>query len=621
MSLSEEIGMGYLEKNKKALDEYKKNLYKGFSSYKSDQFDLAYSVNSSETKDGNKAIVIMKDNNSIRLNSAYRPVNEAEEWAKRFNFNNIGVVVSMFGLGNGIFAKELLKEKNENDLLLIYEPSPEIFLHTLEYYDITDLLQNKTVSISVEGMNTQEYSTILYECVDYTNLNSQIKCVHPQYDRIFASEYADFIKLLENHRIRTVVNKNTEAFWGITMTKNEIKNLKHVKRCNTLEDFINNFPAEVPAIIVSAGPSLDKNIDELVKAKGKAVIFAVDSALKYLLQRDIIPDFVVTLDATKSINHFNDERFKKIPLFCKSMSNPKLLDLHQAKKIFYSNESFLRTLFNKLDKRQTAFGVGGSVATAAFAICIMLGFQRIIMMGQDLCYHGETTHAGGVIRNAHRSGEGATMKVEDIYGNMVKARYDWYTYLLWFEETIVACSEVDVIDATEGGAKIKGTQIMPLIDTIEKYCTKEINVDKLIQSKMPSIGENELSEVTNYFENSLADLGFIDIRAQAAAEIMEDLISAAEKDRISNNENQLKLKRLSQYNKEITDKSIYQLLNDYIAQISTKQLDNINQLSEDRIENQIRTYTKSLEVYKAIHEGAGELKPLLEEAIQSFEAY
>ena len=126
---------------------------------------------------------------------------------------------------------------------------------------------------------------------------------------------------------------------------------------------------------------------------------------------------------------------------------------------------------------------------------------------------------------------------------------------------------------------------------------------------------------TNYFENSLADLDFINIRARAAAEIMEDLISAAEKDRISNNENQLKLKRLSQYNKEITDKTIYQLLNDYIAQISTKQLDNINQLSEDRIENQIRTYTKSLEVYKAIHEGAEELKPLLEEAIQSFEAY
>ncbi len=612
--------MNYLEKNLSAIKEKKKVLYKGFLSYKSDSLVSECNITSVDTKDGNKAIVLVKAGSSFRLNSAYRPINEAEEWTKQFNFLNINIVISMFGLGNGIFARELMKRRKDSDILLIYEPSIDIFLHTLENYDISDLLQDRRVLVSVAGMNHQEFSSVIYDYVDWTNLSSQIICIHPQYDRVFVNEYEEFQKILKDHKMRTIVDKNTEAFWGITMTKNEITNLKHTKRCNIIDEFINDIPQDIPAIIVAAGPSLDKNIDEIVKAKGKAVIFAVDSALKYLLQRDIIPDFVVTLDATKSLNHFKDERFKEIPLFCKSISNPQLLDLHQGRKIFYSNETFLHSLFDRLGKEQSVFGVGGSVATAAFAICIILGFQRIIMIGQDLCYQGEHTHAGGVIKNAHGSEQGAMMMVEDIYGNMVKARYDWYTYLLWFEETIAVCPKLEVIDATEGGAKIKGTQIMTLSEAIQKYCVKNIDVNKLIQNKKPAIDKEELSVVINYFIESIADLDSIIDRAQVVVDILEELIPAARKDRISSNEYQLKIKRLSQYNQEISEKSIYQLLNDYVSQVTTKQLDDINQLSEDRIENQIKTYTKSLEVYKAIQEGAEALKPLLEEAIKSFEA-
>ncbi|MFT4144604.1 MAG: DUF115 domain-containing protein [Mobilitalea sp.] len=613
--------MDYLEKNLSVIKDYNNVLYEGVLNYNSSWLESECPVTSVDTKDGNKAIIYMKDNNSIRLNSAYRPLNEAEEWAKQFNFNSVNIVVSMFGLGNGIFARELMKKRKETDLLLIYEPSVNIFLHTLKNYDITDLLQDDRVSISVEGINQKEYSVLISDYVDWTNLVSQIKCIHPQYDRIFTKEYTDFSKIFEDQRIKSIVNKNTEAFWGAIMTCNEIVNFKHIKQCNLMEELIEDIPKDVPAIIVSAGPSLDKNIDDLVKAKGKSIIFAVDSALKYLLQRDIIPDFVVTLDAAKSLKHFSDERFKEIPLFCKSSSNPYLLDLHQGKKIFYSNEIFLKGLFESIGKKQSVFGVGGCVATAAFAICIMLGFRRIIMIGQDLCYQGELTHAGGVINNAYNSGEGAMMMVEDIYGNMVKARYDWYTYLLWFEETIAGCPKVDVIDATEGGAKIKGTQIMALSEAILKYCLKEIDVDTILRNKKPAISKDKLPEVYQYFQEGAADLGLIAEKAQAAIDILEELIPAAQKDRISNNEYQIKLKRLARYNQEIYEMSVYQLLNDFAAKYTTEQTETINQLSDDRIGNQIRTYTKSLEVYKAIHKSALALLPLMEERIQPFQVY
>ena len=38
--------------------------------------------------------------------------------------------------------------------------------------------------------------------------------------------------------------------------------------------------SDVPAIIVAAGPSLNKNVQELKQAKGKALILVVDAALR-----------------------------------------------------------------------------------------------------------------------------------------------------------------------------------------------------------------------------------------------------------------------------------------------------------------------------------------------------
>jgi len=47
---------------------------------------------------------------------------------------------------------------------------------------------------------------------------------------------------------------------------------------------------------VSTGPSLDKNIDLLKEAKGRALIISAGSALRPLLMRNIKPDFFAIID-------------------------------------------------------------------------------------------------------------------------------------------------------------------------------------------------------------------------------------------------------------------------------------------------------------------------------------
>lgn len=61
-------------------------------------------------------------------------------------------------------------------------------------------------------------------------------------------------------------------------------------------------PNTIPAIVVSAGPSLNNNIMELKKAVGKAFIIAVDTAVKPLVKAGIIPDMFAMLDGKNRWN-------------------------------------------------------------------------------------------------------------------------------------------------------------------------------------------------------------------------------------------------------------------------------------------------------------------------------
>ena len=69
----------------------------------------------------------------------------------------------------------------------------------------------------------------------------------------------------------------------------------------------NIFP-QVPVILVSAGPSLDKNIGFIKSARNQIIVITVATALKPLLKNNIAPDFVIAIDPNdETIASFNIE--------------------------------------------------------------------------------------------------------------------------------------------------------------------------------------------------------------------------------------------------------------------------------------------------------------------------
>lgn len=77
---------------------------------------------------------------------------------------------------------------------------------------------------------------------------------------------------------------------------NSIKNLR-IEDAIPIENIIEAFKGKT-AIIVSAGPSLNKNMHLIEKLKEKAIILAVGSAIKILDSNGIISRFRVAIDAS-----------------------------------------------------------------------------------------------------------------------------------------------------------------------------------------------------------------------------------------------------------------------------------------------------------------------------------
>ena len=77
---------------------------------------------------------------------------------------------------------------------------------------------------------------------------------------------------------------------------------------------------DVPVIIVAAGPSLNKNIDVLKKAEGKALIIVVDAALRAVYAHHVKANLGISLDARVPDRFFEGIDIENLPFVFEPIS-------------------------------------------------------------------------------------------------------------------------------------------------------------------------------------------------------------------------------------------------------------------------------------------------------------
>ncbi|EOX1267044.1 motility associated factor glycosyltransferase family protein, partial [Campylobacter jejuni] len=230
------------------------------------------------------------------------------------------------------------------------------------------------------------------------------------------------------------------------------------------------------AIVVSAGPSLAKQLPLLKAYQEKAVIFCADGALSMLEKEDIVPDYVTNLDFTDLAMKFFQNKENKTSLNILSCAtHPNLVYLLDNKSVILRDDPLYQR-FNLND-----FGyidTGTHVSHFSYTLALALGFKNIIMIGQDLAFDEKgNSHSKGFDFGEKFSGEENIdkLKVPAYAGKgEVLTHMDWNDYRIKLEY-LFACNskEAKFYNATEGGARINFTEELSFKECCEKLLTKE----------------------------------------------------------------------------------------------------------------------------------------------------
>lgn len=604
--------MGYYEKNLECIKKIRDFMYQQMM-----KSDISLTTNRVEyikdldTREQIKALAIGYKGKEYRLNSSYYPMEEARKWALQYKSRNLRSIITMYGFGNGTFARALLENAGDSYILLIYEPSADIFYHTLANYDVSDILSNGRVSLSVEGINDFEFQNSLKGLVNISNIGDLVMCMHPHYKEMFPESCITYWEKIKESYYSAKMNINTEIHFGRRYIENTLKNMQFLRDSITLDEIRDSLPKDVPAIVVAAGPSVVKNIDLLKKAKGKSVIFAVDRILDFLLDSGLEPDFVVTLDALKPVKYFSQRDNVTVPLIYFQESNYEITEKHKGKKIICNCAKFLKSIYTKLGIKPPYIGSSASVATVAFTICLELGYQDIILVGQDLAYDGDQSHAG---KEEDSFVVNRDIMIEDIHGNMIRSRRDWKEFVKWYEDTLTVFPQINVIDAKEKGARIKGTTVMPLEEAICRYCTTDIDCDTLFDQSKKTFTHENLKDIKKYLEENYSYLKMIRRKSKEAVKICDGLLKNSRAG--IQTEPDTQIKKLSNISSYISKKPVYFLMDRYVIAISAQSIMEMNHFTENHMENCINTYEKSKNIFEAFIEAVDYIEPKLKEAIE-----
>lgn len=415
---------------------------------------------------------------------------EKEYFYDKKGAENADLIV-ILGFGAGLHVEEILKTRSPKTFILIIEESLSLFKNALSKRDLSYILNSDRLSISV---NESPFIATMLRIEKYFSILTfkEMRIIEYPISIERNPEYYQEVeeKLRETLSIATV-NVGTFLHYGAIWKKNILTNFIHMLNCSGVNILEHKFK-NIPTIIVCAGPSLDKNIRYLKKVNDKALIICADTALNTMLKNNILPHIVITVDGTMK-NYCKYLQNPRIPesiyLISDLVVYPKTFSKFTSQKIFILSEGHpLVQWLGRFINFDSYIPGGGNVSTAAFNLALKLGANPIIFIGQDLSFPGGKLYSKGVANKTRKHLEKNLKKlspqlieVPDIFGGKVTTSETMHGLIKWFENR-VSHLEVNCINATEGGALVRGFNNLTLSETIKNYIHKSFPIKETLQN-------------------------------------------------------------------------------------------------------------------------------------------
>lgn len=402
--------------------------------------------------------------NGYLLHSKYDPKREAEKIAEKevdHQFTHI-----LFGYGYG-YIVEAFENRLDKNQLIVYEPEKNILSKI-------DLPANIIVVSDLEEL---EYH--INEKVK--NYDPRIKVIcSPNYNKLFKEEYEKLLKLVKDAQYENIVNQNTIHYFSEMWQENYICNLIALGKGTTLKELKDRYTC--PVVLASGGPSLTKQLPHLKKIANKVVIIAAGSTINSLLAADIEPDYVVSIDGgDANYQHFNNINTGQTKLIYAMSSHYKIQEDFKGDMygfVFSGEQEIQHHIERGIGIQLPLIYGGGTVANAALHIATYISSGPVALIGQDLAYTNNQSHANNNKFYSEIDEDFLIKKkafeIEGYYGDKVYTDYSFHSMRKTFEKIYQLLKDKhNIYNCTEGGSKIEGIPQKPFETFCEEFTSKK----------------------------------------------------------------------------------------------------------------------------------------------------
>lgn len=451
-------------------------------------------------KDGHIVPVLRMGNTSIHLGSCYEGTYAAKRWTDAYVSDRTENVI-FFGMGDCQILLELAEQVPGT--IVVYEPEPLVYkqMKTTSLYK--KVIKNRNVMLFC-GDCHRELGQAIKNILDDDWVERTMVVAHPGYQGVYTEEWNSLQEICQQICDDITFMRAPLKRFTVSMIQNQIANLSRMQGGVPLRRLKRVWNPDLPVILVSAGPSLEKNVEELKKVDGRALILCVDAALPTLLRHDIIPDVMVSVDSAKDMSCFDDVRCQHIPILGSSNTRKEIFEKGTGAIIWgYDHEQVMQIMKRAgIPLPEIPYYLG--VSTAVYSSVVELGARVIILVGQDLAFSktGES-HIDGRDESAMQV---ERLETEGYDGGKVWSRMDWMEFKRWFEKMITLYPNHIVINATEGGVRIQGTKQQRLSDVIQALPEVENHFTESLNDPENQISAEEYERIREQMHQCVKDL-------------------------------------------------------------------------------------------------------------------
>ncbi len=426
------------------------------------------------------------------LASRHRPLDEAARLVEPIDLLEHATIV-VLGFGLGYHVQQLAERVGKTGVIVVFEPDLDLLRSVFERIDHSSWIRDSLVVWLTDPTDRGRLAEKLRGAESIIAQGVEI-VEHPASRARLGEQAAQFTSMFSEFVTAARTTLTTTLVRSAETIHNLLLNLDHYAGGAGIAELQNSAAGRL-AVVVSAGPSLHKNMHELAApgVRERCVIIAVQTTLKPLLAAGITPHFVTALDYHQISRRFYEELgefdLDDVTLIVDPKAHPVILESYPG-PVRCCAAPFCDQLLGELRRDMGTLPAGATVAHLALYLARFLGCNPIALIGQDLgftdgLYYAEGTAIDDVWAPELNPFNTVEMmqwqriarhrlhlhKTTDQHGRSIYTDAQMLTYLQQFERDFARLEEegVTIIDATEGGVAKQHSHVLSLKETIQRH--------------------------------------------------------------------------------------------------------------------------------------------------------